>query len=380
LPGYELIGKEELESISKIFENDCPSLFRYGAGNWAVDKFEKDFAKFIGVKYAHAVSSGTAAIHCALAGAGIQTDDEVITSSFTFVAPVEAIIALGATPIPVEIDETYHLDPEAIKKAITSKTKAIVSIPMWESPKMDEILEICQKNNLILIEDSAQCLGGTFKQKKLGSFGQIGSFSFDMGKSITVGEGGMVVTDDKELYDKMAEFSDHGHMHVLNLPRGKDPRRKPGLNFRMSELSGAVGLAQLKKLPDLLKKQQHNFDTIKKKMQNLSLYIRPVLNDTTGTGDTMIIHFKSDEQTKKVTEKLLKQGICIKILPEALDWHFAGSWTHIFNEKNGYHLNLNEYWPNTYDLLSRSIALPIKCKMSDKEITNLVQGVIKSLN
>jgi len=135
MAGAELIGKEELSEIMELFSHEKVNLYRYGGGNYKTREFEKKFAEWMGVSYAHAVSSGTAAIHCALAGAGVGPGDEVITTAWTFIAPIEAISALGAVPVPVEIDETYHLDPLAVERAITEKTKAVVVVPMWAAPK-----------------------------------------------------------------------------------------------------------------------------------------------------------------------------------------------------------------------------------------------------
>ena len=144
MPGSELIGKEELKQISRLFKKSNVNLYRYGQNNFIATELEKKFAEYMGVNYAHLVSSGTAAIHSALAGCGIGKDDEVITTAYTFVAPIEAIAALGAIPIPVNIDETYHLDPNEIIKNITKKTKAIVCIPMWAAPKMQQIQKIAK--------------------------------------------------------------------------------------------------------------------------------------------------------------------------------------------------------------------------------------------
>ena len=149
MAGAELIGEKEFVQIKKLFDNDYVTLYRYGSNNYTVDEFENKFSDYMGVKYAHAVSSGTAAIHCALASVGIEPEDEVITTAFTFIAPIEAIAAVGAIPVPVNIDETYHLDPFEVEKAITKKTKAVVSIPMWAAPQMDKLVGICEKYDFI---------------------------------------------------------------------------------------------------------------------------------------------------------------------------------------------------------------------------------------
>ena len=172
MAGAEIIGKEELLEIQELFKKDKTILYRYGPNNYKTSQFEKEFAEYFGVKYAHAVSSGTAAIHSALASVGIEKNDEVITTAWTFVAPVEAIVSLGAVPVLANIDETFNIDPIEVEKNITDKTKAIVVVPMWSAPKMSEILQIGEKYNLPIVEDAAQSLGGTYKGKKLGTCGR----------------------------------------------------------------------------------------------------------------------------------------------------------------------------------------------------------------
>lgn len=380
MPGFELVGAEELQKIQKLFEKGRGNLYRYGPSAYTVREFERLFAQRMGVKYAHAVSSGTAAIHSALAAIGVGVEDEVITPAFTFVAPIEAVLALSAKPVPVEIDETYHLDPDGVKHAITSKTKSVLSIPMWASPKMDELIAVCNEADVPLIEDSAQCLGGSYHGRPLGTFGKIGTFSFDHGKSITVGEGGMVITNDEELYKRAAAFSDHGHMHLSKVPRGRDERLFPGLNYRMSEISAAVGLAQLEKLDQILARQRENKAKIKTAIAQIQgIEFRKFVDESGETGDTLIFRLPTAEQAKIMADLLAKKGFGSKILPEAFDWHYAGSWDHIFNKKSG-HKNtaLSTYWPKTYELLSRSIALPIFIDMTKDHIHRLTEAIKES--
>ena len=200
MTGAELIGQEELKEIQELFDREKVILYRYGPKNYKTLMFEKAFAEYMGVKYAHAVSSGTAAIHSALAAIGVREGDEIITTAWTFVAPIEAIVSLGAVPILANIDETFHLAPTEVEKLITKKTKAVVSVPMWAAPKMDELVKICEDHNIILIEDAAQSLGASYNGRKLGTIGKLGTFSFDFGKTLHTGEGGMIVTDDKNFY------------------------------------------------------------------------------------------------------------------------------------------------------------------------------------
>ena len=375
MAGAELVGKEELLEIQELFHKDKVNLYRYGPNNYKTKQFEDMFSEYMGVKYAHAVSSGTAAIHSALAAMGISEGDEVITTAWTFVAPIEAIVALGAKPILVNIDETFSLDPNEIKTAITSKTKAIISVPMWAAPKMNEIIKICDENNLILIEDAAQSLGAEFKGKKLGTFGEIGTFSFDAGKTLHVGEGGMIITDNKELYDKAAEFSDHGHMHVSGLPRGKDPRRKAGLNYRMSEITAAVGVAQLKKIDFILSKAKENKIFLKDQIKGIKeIKIRPYSDEKGSQGDTLIFSVENSAIALQLEEALLEKGFGTKILPEAIDWHFAGSWEHILNKQFSKKEILKKF-NKTQDLLTRSVCLNVPVLMLDKDLLALANTI-----
>tara|TARA_Y100001958_G_C21232855_1_gene558803 strand:- start:1341 stop:2498 length:1158 start_codon:yes stop_codon:yes gene_type:complete len=374
MAGAEIIGKEELLEIQELFEKDKTILYRYGPSNYKTSQFEKEFAEYFGVKYAHAVSSGTAAIHSALSSVGIAKNDEVITTAWTFVAPVEAIVSLGAIPVLANIDETFNIDPIEVEKNITDKTKAIVVVPMWSAPKMDELLQIGEKYNLPIVEDAAQSLGGTYNGKKLGTFGKVGSFSFDFGKTLHVGEGGMIITDDKECYDRAAEFSDHGHMHVDGLPRGKDPRRKPGLNYRISEVSSAIGIAQLRKVDFILEKSKENKKKIKDQLFDIKeIKLRPYTDESGAQGDTLIFSLDTPDQALTLEKILMEDGYGTKILPEAIDWHYAGVWSHIFDEYDQYKdVNIEQKFAPTGDLLKRSICLNIPIAVDDKYINGLI--------
>ena len=374
MPGSELIGKEELKQINRLFKKSNVNLYRYGQNNFIATELEKKFAEYMGVNYAHLVSSGTAAIHSALAGCGIGKDDEVITTAYTFVAPIEAIAALGAIPIPVNIDETYHLDPNEIIKNITKKTKAIVCIPMWAAPKMQQIQKIAKENNLILIEDAAQALGATYKGKKLGTFGEVGSFSFDAGKTLHTGEGGIVITNNKDIYDKVAEFSDHGHMHVPGLPRGLDPRRMKGLNLRMSELTAAVGIAQLEKIDFILKESKKNKTYIKNQLSDITnITFRAFADEDGSQGDTLIFNFSNANSAIKLSKFMEDKGLGTKILPEAFDWHYAGSWEHIFNDINFYsNIDIKKQWVKTEELLRKSICINIPVIITKKRCDEII--------
>ena len=206
MPGYEWIGKEEQQQIQDVMNTGV--FFRYEFPNerkgiYKVREFEENFARYMGAAHAHAITSGSTALKVALAVLGVKPGDEVITQGFTFVATFEAIIEAGAVPIPGEIDYTLNLDPADFEKKITEKTTAVIPVHMLGAPaRIREILEIAQKHGLKVIEDTAQALGASVGGKKVGTWGDMGTFSFDYYKTLTTGEGGMVVTNDRDLYVK----------------------------------------------------------------------------------------------------------------------------------------------------------------------------------
>ena len=377
MTGAELIGQEELKEIEELFNREKVILYRYGPKNYKTVMFEEAFAEYMGVKYAHAISSGTAAIHSALASIGVSEGDEIITTAWTFVAPIEAIVALGAIPILANIDDTFHLNPSEVEKLITKKTKAVVSVPMWAAPNMDELVKICDEHNIILIEDAAQSLGASYKGRKLGTIGKIGTFSFDFGKTLHTGEGGMVITDDKDCYDRAAEFSDHGHMHIADVPRGKDPRRSPGLNYRMSELTASVGLAQLRKIEYILDRAKENKYKIKNAIEGLpGIECRQFYDEEGSQGDTLIFSVKSHDDAIEFENFLNENGFGTKILPEAIDWHYGGMWSHILPYFAQYKdIDLEKKYKATGDRLRRSICLNIPVLFEENEMSRLIECI-----
>jgi dTDP-4-amino-4,6-dideoxygalactose transaminase len=207
-----------------------------------VEEFEKAFAAYIGVKYAVAVNSGTAALHAALMAAGIGAGDEVITTSFSFIATANCCLFVGAKPVFADIDErTFNITADSIKKQITSRTKAVIIVDLYgQACDMDEITDICQKHNLVLIEDACQAHGAEYNKRKVGSYG-IGCFSFYPTKNMTTGEGGMITTNDEEIMRKAKLARQHGQSQ-------RYIHDALGYNFRMTDIAAALGICQLKKL------------------------------------------------------------------------------------------------------------------------------------
>ena len=259
MPGFEIIDDAERKEVLDVLETGV--LHRYGfdavrKGHWKAKTFEAEFARRTGAEYCLLVSNGTAALSTALAASGIGAGDEVIIPPFTFVATFEAVIWAGAVPIFAEIDNTLCLDPASVKANLSPRTKAVLPVHMCGSmARIDEIKALCDEKGLVLIEDVAQSVGGTFKGKALGTFGHMGSFSFDPVKTITCGEGGAIITDDETLYRRADYHADHGHDHVAN-DRGLDDHPILGNNFRISELQAALAASQLRRLPSLIRRRQ----------------------------------------------------------------------------------------------------------------------------
>jgi 8-amino-3,8-dideoxy-alpha-D-manno-octulosonate transaminase len=371
LPGFELIGAEEAREVASIFENGGV-LFRHGFdalrnGTYKVRDFETAFARHMGAAHAVAVSSGTAALRVALAALDIRPGDEVITQSFTFVATVEAIIEAGAVPIVVEVDEGLNMAPDALEAAITDRTKAIIVVHMLGVPaKLDAILAVARRKQVPVMEDTAWGCSGSFGGRKLGTLGAIGTFSFDYAKTLTTGEGGMVVTDDPVLAAKAAAYQDHGHENNPAVPRWEDTRSSSGFNYRMSELQGAVGLAQLAKLDEVVAAQRANKAKLAQAIQGLpGVQIRPVPPEGEETADALVFYTPSPEAARACRRELLAEGLGTKILPEAISWHFAGTWDHMEELVAAHPAPLAEAFPRSRALLDRCVALPVMVKMAD---------------
>jgi 8-amino-3,8-dideoxy-alpha-D-manno-octulosonate transaminase len=381
MPGYELIGKEEKGQIDEVFKNGGV-LFRHGFdalrnNTFKVREFEDAFAKKMKKKYALAVTSGTAALRVALAAIGIKPGDEVITQCFTFVATVEAIIESGARPVCTEIDMTLNMDPKSLEKLITKQTKAVIVVHMLGTPaRLMEIKKICKERGIILIEDTAWGCGGSLGGRALGTFGDIGTFSFDYAKTMTTGEGGMILFKDKATYKKAYAWHDHGHENNPKYPRWEDTRSSSGFNFRMMELQGAIGLAQLEKLD----KQRKNEQAVWSSIADLQcVQKREAPKNSFITADALIFLLKSSGHARRCRLKLNSLGISTKILPEAFTWHFAGSWDHMPELIAGSKIKLINRFPISEGYLSRAISLPISIYMSNNVGQRVRKAILESI-
>jgi len=365
MPGYELIGKEERKAINEIF--DTKSLFYNGE---RVKLFERQFADYIGVDYAVAVSSGTAALKTALITAGIKPGDEVITQAFTFIATVEAIVDVGATPIIVNIDETLNMDVDEFKKAITPKTKAVIPVDMLGvSTEVDQINIIAKENKLIVIDDCCEALGADWGDEKLGAQFDLCAFSFDNEKTITTGEGGMITTNNEDYYKLCLEYRDHGHENNPNYTRGCDTHRIHGFNFRTTELNAAIGMEQLKKMDHIVENNRKNYRIYEKSLKDVpGISFRKIPEKCNPLCDCLIFNFPKPEHAHQFVKLINEKGLSTKNIPDAIEWHFARHWDHIFNK---YGLSSNDLYKltqNSADILDRSVAIPVILNLEDEVV------------
>ena len=347
MPGFEFFGDEERKEVNDVLETGI--LMRYGfdgprKGIWKSKDLEAEICKRFGTSYAQLTSSGTAALTTAMAALGIGAGDEVIMPAFTFVASFEAVLSMGAIPVLVDIDKTLTLSPDAVRAAITPKTKCIMPVHMCGSmADLDALHAICNEHKLILLEDACQSIGGTYKGKSLGTIGDAGTFSFDFVKTITCGEGGVVMTNHKDVYIKSDAFTDHGHDH-LGIDRGADLHPFLGYNFRISELHAAVGLAQIKKLDQFLALQKKNNQILRSYIEKIEGVTFREVPDPAGDSYSFLTWFlPSQVQTEKVIEALKTEGILAgNFYWFANNWHYIRKWDHLKSAKSLYALSLEQ--------------------------------------
>ncbi|MFZ5762746.1 MAG: DegT/DnrJ/EryC1/StrS family aminotransferase [Thermodesulfobacteriota bacterium] len=397
MPGFEIFGAEEKKEIGEVLETGV--LFRYEfpdqrKGIYKVREFEEKFAAYCGVKHGQAVTSGTAALKVALAALGVGPGDEVITQCFTFVATWEAIFDVGAVPVFAEVDETLNLDPKDLEKKITAKTRVIIPVHMMgASARIEEIKAIADKHGIPVLEDTAQAAGASLNGKRLGSFGACGTFSFDPVKTMTTGEGGMIVTNSEKLWRDMSEYHDHGHDHVPNPGgRGGEGRSFIGFNYRMMELQGAIGLAQLAKLDGIVAAQQQNKAAIKKLVQKLPGVTFRAILDAKGDNASFLAFFLPTKEKAQAVNKVLAENGAAAVYFASNTWHYYPKWEHLlagstlatsgwpFNEADGRRRVVYDpnALPQSAAIMDRLLVYPVPVKLSDERLAQIDAAIAKA--
>lgn len=394
MPGTELFGAEERKEVNDVLETGI--LFRYNhdqqrKGIWKTREFEEEVKKVTGAKYAHAVSSGSAAIATALAAAGIGAGDEVIVPPFTFIASVEAVLFIGAIPVFAEIDETLCLSAEGIEKAITKKTKAVCLVHMCGGmADMDSIMKVVNDHNLILVEDAGQAFASFYKGTATGLFGVSGSYSFDFFKIATAGEGGVLVTNDEEVYLNATYYSDHGHSHQGN-NRGMETHPILGFNYRISEVHAAIGLAQTRKVPEIAKINRRYKKMLTEILSASGDISFARVADPEGDSATFLnILLPDGDSAKAVIDEMSKAGIGGFNYWFTNMYHFINQWDHlkkmttvsklpaqVFGSPQDYS---NLQLPKTQEVVSRLISFSIRCTWTEDEVKQLGKNILQCVN
>lgn len=391
MPGFELFGEQEKKQVQDVL--DTGVLMRYGFdgmrnGQWKALELEKALADRMQVKHAQLVSSGTSALTVALASAGVGAGDEVIMPTFTFVASFESILAIGAVPILVDVDDTLTLEPKAVDKAITEKTKVIMPVHMCGSmADLKALKSICDKNGLLLVEDACQAIGGTFEGKPLGSYGDLGCFSFDYVKTITCGEGGAVVTNNEKYKVNADHYSDHGHDHHGH-DRGAEAHPFLGYNHRISELHAAVGLAQIQRLDEFLSIQRENYMILREALTAIPEVTFRRIPEGGEASYAFLSFFLPDENTTKKVHQALGDGkvdACFYWYDN--NWHYYRKWEHLMNLKSlgrlpkSIYNQLPDYSKSDFSKsdhwVGRNISCLIKLSWKEEEVRLRAKKMVK---
>ncbi len=395
-PGAWEIGEEEKKAVLEVLEEKA--LFRYlnvPKRKSRVQEFEERFAAHIGTRYALAVNSGTSALIAGLVAAGIGPGDEVILPAYTFVASPAAVVAAKGIPVVAEVDDSLTLDPEDFERRITPYTKAVMPVHMRGTPcDMDRIMEIARRHGLKVIEDVAQSCGASYKGRRLGAFGDVGCFSLQMYKIITCGEGGAVVSNDSEIHERAKMYHDAAVRFW-----GEDTGMAvfPGVNFRMSELAGALVLVQLSKLENLLARMCDNKRRIKNQIEpRRGLQFRRI-NDEQGEAALSLAFYMPDTDTaKRAAEALRAEGIGAgTIYDQGIpDRHIFLNWMEIMTQSpdvqkgcpfkcplyRGKVKYSRDMCPQTLGYLGRAIHINVSPLLSREDCDAIARGINKVCN
>lgn len=373
--GQQWIEDDDIEEVVKVLKSD------YLTTGPKIEEFEEKFGKYVGVKYAVAISNGTAALHGASFAAGIKEGDEVITTPITFAASANCILYQGGKPIFADIDSsTYNIDPKDIEKKISSKTKAIVPVDFTGQPvNIDEINAIAKKYNLIVIEDGAHSLGAEYKGKKTGSLVDMTTFSFHPVKHITTGEGGVITTNNKELYEKLKLFRTHGITRDKKILYNKNEgswyyeQLELGYNYRITDIQCALGISQLNKIDKFLRRRREIAEKYNEYLKDIDGIVLPYQEEYIKSSWHLYVIQLELEKFKvgrrEIFEALQAENIGVNV-------HYIPVYYHPYYQKLGYKKGL---CPNAEKLYERIITIPLYPKMIDKDVKDVVEALDRVL-
>lgn len=368
--GRQTITDEDIEAVIETLRSP------YLTQGPKIKEFEEAIANYVGAKYAVAFCNGTAALHAACYAAGIGEGDEVITTPITFAASANCVRYLGGTVVFADIDErTYNINPSEIEKKITSRTKAIIPVDFTGQPAdMDAIMEIARKHNLLVIEDGAHSLGAEYKGKKVGTFADMTMFSFHPVKPITTGEGGIIVTNNEEFYEKLNLFRSHGITKTpYSLEQGEwyYEMIDLGFNYRMTDIQAALGLSQLKKIEQYLDRRREIAERYNEAFSNEPLLQIPEQLEGTNSGwHLYMLQLSNQLDRRKIFNQMRELNIGVHV-------HYIPVYWHPYYQKLGYSKGLCPVAERWYE---HALTLPIHPGLEDREIDFIIHSILELIN
>lgn len=374
--GRQCIDDEDIKAVIEVLKSD------YLTTGPIVNEFENKVAQLVDAKYAVAVSNGTAALHAACYAAKIKEGDEVIVSPITFAASANCVLYCGGKPVFADIDPyTYNIDPKEVEKKITNKTKAIIPVDFTgQVVNLDEIIDIAKRYKLLVIEDGAHSLGTKYNEKKVGSVSDMTTFSFHPVKTITTGEGGIITTNSKELYEKLVLFRTHGITKDINFMINKEEgpwyyeQLELGYNYRITDFQCALGISQLNKIDKFIERRKEltsMYDKELKKIDGIIIQKEEKFSDT--SRHLYIIQIELNKfkvGRKEIFEALFAENIGVNV-------HYLPVYLHPYYRNLGYQ---EKTCPIAEKLYKSIITLPLYPQMSDNDLQDVINAVKKVLS
>jgi len=369
--GRQWLDEDDIQAVVEVLQSD------YLTTGPKIAEFEEAFAQYVGAKFAVAIANGTAALHAACFAAGINEGDQVITTPITFAASANSVLYCGGKPVFADINlDTYNIDPDEIRKRITPKTKAIIPVHFTGQPCDMKLLgEIAKEYNLIVIEDAAHAVGADYKGKSIGGISDMTTFSFHPVKHITTGEGGMITTNDEQLYKKLLLFRSHGitRDRDLMLEEYQGPwyyeQLELGYNYRMTDIQAALGLSQLNKVDKFIKRRREIAGEYTLAFSEETNLITPLQQDGCNSSWHLYIirlNLKNLKCSRRdFFDYLQQEKIGVNI-------HYIPVYQHPYYQKNGYR---DVMCPNSEQFYDTCISLPIFPKMSDEDVEDVIRSV-----
>ena len=357
--------EEDIKSVTNVIKRGS-----YWATGPEIQAFENKIAEYVGTKYAITFNSGTSALHALLLAYDIKQGDEVIVPSFTFIATANAPLFVGAKPVFAEIeDKTYGLDPEDVKERITPKTKVIIPIHYGGCPCLiRELKEIAEAYHLLLIEDAAESLGAKIKNKKVGTFGDSAILSFCQNKVISTGEGGAIVTDSKEIYEKLKLIGSHGRLETQDYfsSIGYMDYVTLGYNFRMPTMVAALGLSQIKKTDKIIEMRRDRAEYMTKKLSKIKEITLPIPPPDYFHVYQMYAIRINENLRDDLMKYLAEKGIMTKVYFPPV--HLTHFYRNEFVYKGG-------ELPITEEISNQVLSLPLYPTLTEKEIDYIIEKI-----